>query len=248
MSVELLAIRTSPWSERARWALDHSGVDYRYREFQLMLSEPAARLRLGDWRGRVTAPALLRDGGAPLRESVDIARWADGQRAPGTPSLFPDDSAADVDRIIATTDPALEAGRARATRRIADDRAARLENLPPGIPSPLRPLLAPVAAFGVRYFVRKYDMAGRSDAGDSQVLRAALTDVREALAGREYLCGDQFTFADIAAAVVLHFVDFPAVGPGRLGPANRNCWGDPELASEFADLVEWRDSLYAKHR
>lgn len=248
MSVELVAIRMSPWSERARWALDHCRVDYHYSEFQLMLSEPATRLRLRQWRGRVTAPILMRDGADPLRDSIDIARWADSQRPAGAPPLFPEDATAEIDRIIACTNPALDAGRARATRRVAERRDARLENLPRGIPGALRPLLAPVAALGVRYFVNKYGMNDHTEAGDHDVVRAALTDLREALDGGDYILGERFSFADIAGAVLLHFVDYPRSGPGRLGKANRECWGDPQLAAEFSDLVEWRDRLYDKHR
>lgn len=34
----------------------------------------------------------------------------------------------------------------------------------------------------------------------------------------------------------------------RLGPATRAVWTQPALAAEFADLLAWRDGLYAAHR
>ena len=33
-----------------------------------------------------------------------------------------------------------------------------------------------------------------------------------------------------------------------LAPAVREVWSNDELARSFADLVEWRDWLYADHR
>jgi hypothetical protein len=36
--------------------------------------------------------------------------------------------------------------------------------------------------------------------------------------------------------------------PRALGPATRDAWSTPELPSRHADLVEWRDRLYATHR
>jgi glutathione S-transferase len=34
----------------------------------------------------------------------------------------------------------------------------------------------------------------------------------------------------------------------RLGPASREAWTNPRLAADYADLVAWRDRLYARHR
>jgi glutathione S-transferase len=34
----------------------------------------------------------------------------------------------------------------------------------------------------------------------------------------------------------------------RLGEASRKVWSHPDLAAEFADLVTFRDELYARHR
>jgi glutathione S-transferase len=58
----------------------------------------------------------------------------------------------------------------------------------------------------------------------------------------------EFSYADITMAVILHFVR--PVGPDFLGmgKASRRCWSDEELATEYADLLAWRDSLYTRHR
>jgi glutathione S-transferase len=33
-----------------------------------------------------------------------------------------------------------------------------------------------------------------------------------------------------------------------LGPATRAVWTNPKLAEDYADLLAWRDRLYADHR
>jgi len=33
-----------------------------------------------------------------------------------------------------------------------------------------------------------------------------------------------------------------------LGPGTREVWTQPELAARFADLLDWRDAIYEKHR
>jgi hypothetical protein len=43
---ELLALPYSPWSEKARWALDVRGVPYDYRRYQPVLGELALRVKL----------------------------------------------------------------------------------------------------------------------------------------------------------------------------------------------------------
>ena len=52
----------------------------------------------------------------------------------------------------------------------------------------------------------------------------------------------------MAMAVVLQVVS--PVDPAyiRLGPALRRAWTEPVLAREHADLVAWKDALYAGWR
>jgi glutathione S-transferase len=60
--------------------------------------------------------------------------------------------------------------------------------------------------------------------------------------------GGAFSFADIAMATALQLTVPVADGYVALGPATRAAWADDALAAEFADLVAWRDALYARHR
>ena len=58
----LIHIPYSPWSLRARWALDDAGVEYRTKSYQIMLGALGLRLRLGKFRGKVTVPVLIVNG------------------------------------------------------------------------------------------------------------------------------------------------------------------------------------------
>ena len=72
----LVANTISPWSERARWALDHHGIAYRSVEHVPFIPERRLRRMLRAPQTRVTVPVLLH-GTAVLTESWDIAVFAD---------------------------------------------------------------------------------------------------------------------------------------------------------------------------
>jgi glutathione S-transferase len=77
------------------------------------------------------------------------------------------------------------------------------------------------------------------------VLRPALEEIRKARGDRATLLPD-FTFADVAIAASLQAVRPRARAP--FGPGTRAIWENGALASEYADLLAWRDEVYAKHR
>ncbi len=66
----------SPWTEKARWALDHHGVRYHYEEYVPLVDEPWLRLRARRLGGRISVPFLLGPGVA-LGDSFAIAREAE---------------------------------------------------------------------------------------------------------------------------------------------------------------------------
>jgi glutathione S-transferase len=49
-------------------------------------------------------------------------------------------------------------------------------------------------------------------------------------------------------AVTLQFIRPVEGGFIPLGPGRREAWSHPALAERFADLLRWRDQLYAEHR
>lgn len=232
----LVALPYSPWSIRAKWALDHHGVDYRYLEYLPMLGEPLLKLRTGRWRGRTSVPVLLTDDGA-IEGSWDIARFAD--RSGDGETLFPEGRDADIERWDARAETILRAGRALAMRRMLRSPRALAEHVPGG--RALGTVVAPVGALGVHYLLRKYGVTETAEHYRS-AMRAGLEALRDALGKGDHPIG-VFSYATLTMAVSL---TFKPLGPGRdhLGEANRACWTDAELAEEFADLVAWRDRVW----
>ncbi len=240
MRPTLVGMHFSPWTEKARWALDHHGIGYRFEQHVPMLGEPLLRVRARA-RGRVSVPVLLTAHGV-VRESLRIAEHAEriGHGAP----LFRDEAA-----VLAWNEKSeaiLAAARPLVLARIAESKEAQKESLPAFVPGVARGAMAATARLAVAYLGSKYaDVAGRGDA--MARLDAALADLRAALAGKRYLLGD-FSYADIAMAVGLQGGKPVADRWIALGPATREAWTKPELATKYADLVAWRDDLYAAHR
>jgi glutathione S-transferase len=240
----LFAIAYSPWSEKARWALDHHRIGYTERAYTPMLSEPALRWRLRRARGPVSVPVLFADREA-YTDSFDIAQFAE-RRGAGAP-LFRRGLEEEIAHWNQVSDRAMAAGRALVAIHVAGDPQARSEALPDIVPRPLRRTLEPAARLGVRFLRKKYGF-GDDEGGYRAELRQALLEIRAALAdGRSHLLGD-FSYADIAAAAALQFVQPVADQYRPLGPGTRRAWTDLELAGELTDLVEWRDQLYAQRR
>lgn len=224
----------SPWSQKARWALEHCGIAHAWREYTPTLSEPGLRWRLRQWRGPVSVPVMFA-GGQALRGSWEIATQA--------AALAGDGRLGDLAAIAAwnaRADAGLAEGRARLLGAIGKDPAALAESLPAFLPSALAPALRPVARDAVRRLQRKYAHLVRPGA-----LRAALREARAQLAanGGAFLRG-RFSYADIVTATLLEMVR-PRMPGSALGPASRRCWTDAVLAEEFDDLLAWRERLLA---
>lgn len=221
----------SPWTIKARWALDHCGVDYLYREYTPGLSEPWLRWKLNRWREPVSVPVLL------TRRQAILGSWAIAQHAA---QCAGDARLGDPTQIQAWDDISelgLAAARTRVVRAVlADDRA--LDESVPLLPARMRFLLRPVTRRVAQRLDRKYAHLARPHAH-----RDALVSLRAALArsGTGYVL-DRFSYADITLSVLLEAV-VPSSGPEVLGTAHRACWRNDELATEFADLLEWRAAL-----
>jgi glutathione S-transferase len=245
---ELLALPYSPWSEKARWALDVRGVPYRYRHYQPLIGELELRLKTRRLRGRVTVPMLIDAQGRVYDDSEKIARFAD---AHGTgPVLFPNEGEAAIARWVALSEEGLAAGRVLALERQLRDDDALSEMVPRSLRRSLGWLAPRVGQFGVLRTLRKYRAHERSTSEHRAKLRAVLEALRAALAASsstpKTILGT-FSFADIAAAQILAFVSPPTSGL-KLGMASARGFTDPELSREFADLITWRDALYAAYR
>ncbi|MBI3541737.1 MAG: glutathione S-transferase [Deltaproteobacteria bacterium] len=250
MSAELVGLALSPYTEKAKWALDHHGVSYRYHEHLVMLGMPALRLKARRLTGDVTVPLLIvnkgRDGTSRYYDSLDIARFADAQGS-SSAKLFPPGRDGEIAAINALSEEGLDAGREATLPRLFESRDARVENLPPFIPGPLAGVSTPLVGLGLRYLMKEFNVERGAGNRGVERLRGVLAELRRHLASKSYLL-DAFSYADIVGTLVLQFVKPLGKPYFPLGPATQRCMTNDELALEFSDLVRWRDQVYEKHR
>lgn len=223
----------SPWTKKARWALEYCELAYDYKEYTPTLSEPGLRRRLQQWSGRVSVPVLF-VGNKAFRGSWEIARFANETAG--------DERLGDLDAIAPWNDlseAGLAEGRTHVVHRVLDSDQALEEALPSFVPELLRRPLRFVAHDAAQRLDRKYAHLVMPGA-----LHQALEHTREGLAraDSDYLLG-RFTYADITMAVLLEVVAPIAQTQPPLGPATERCWNNPALAGEFEDLLDWRDRL-----
>lgn len=242
----LVAIPFSPWSEKARWALDHHGIAYHEASYTPVVGEYALRWQMRRPFGRITVP-VLRDGDRWLTDSYDIARHAD-RIGRGSP-LFPAGSIAEITAWNERSEIALAAGRAILMQRFARSPELAAAALPFRLPGTLAPIGQRLGRLRLARFMAKYGIRPDDD-GPREVLAAELEGLERVLAdGRFHLVGGRFSHADIAMALTLQQVR--PVDPRwivrmeGLGPAGMNL---PELEERHAALFAWRDALYAGHR
>jgi glutathione S-transferase len=246
MTLRLYGMTSSPYSEKARWALDHHRIAYEWHEHTPMIGERSIRKLAGGngstSTGKVSVPLAI-DGETVLHDSLEIAKHA--ERTGKGARLFANEAA--VATWVARSDEALGAARVLLFTRLLADREALRESLPSWVPRPLRALATPVAARGTRFLVRKYGADGADQGSATAKVREVLAAMRKVLGKRDTIL-DGFSYADIAMAVVVQMVSPVDDAFIALGPARRRAWTDAELATEFADVVSWRDAMYAKRR
>jgi len=247
--LELLSLPYSPWSEKARWALDARGLDYVKRPYQPLIGEPRLRVLLRRPFRPVSVPVLI-DGKQVVSESLAIAKYADAHGSGA--NLFPVGMETTIDDFDAASERGLGAGRALALMRMLEDSEALAEQVPQGMRSVLGALSPAVARAGIERTLRKYGASDISVADHHAMLSSVLVSLRADLARSRpaeprTLLG-QFSYADIVMAQVLCFVEPPQTPHVRLAPGSRRCFTDVALRAQFEDLLAWRDALYARYR
>jgi glutathione S-transferase len=240
----LIQLHYSPWSERARWALDHHGIAYDTVEHIPFLGERRLRRIVGNKPARATVPVLIA-GGDVLTDSWDIALYAE-QSGSGS-KLIPETQLADIRTWTELADQASAQGRALVVSALLASEAALDEGLPFPLPSWLQTTVRPVTRFGLRWFARKYEVSPAAEEEYEYRMRPVLDRLRAKVGQAPYLIGS-FSYADIAMATLLQGISPVGNGYIRLGPATRRAWTRPILESAYADLIRWRDNLYLRHR
>lgn len=243
---ELIGIGYSPWTEKARWALDHHKLPYDYHEHLIMLGMPALRCKMKSLTGELTVPALI-DGETRVMDSYMIARHVDaiGERQ----KLFPAEHAEAIARMNELSEAALDDGRALMMSRLSQDREAQKAALPPFIPKFARGALTGMVSMAMSYIDREFKVSAVELDKRRERLDQSFAKLDDAVkkAQSDCLLGE-FTFADIAAASILHLAEPPAHEFLKLPSGIRRAWSDPGLKAKYPQLVEWRDALYKKYR
>lgn len=198
--LRLITIPISHYCEKARWALDRSGLPYREDRHVQGVHRVVAR-RAG---GGTTVPVLVTREGV-LGESELILDWVD-KRLPAQQRLFPAER--DAREAVLRLCRRFDAGLGPRGRRVMyvhmlaqRDLALRFNNqgVPPWEDRAVRwgwPLMAGFVrhALGIRPGI---------DAEDERVVWREFDFVAQTLAdGGPYLCGERFTAADLTFAAL----------------------------------------------
>ena len=122
----------SPWTKKARWALEYCDIDYDYQEYTPTLSEPGLRWKLKQLTGSVSVPVLFMNGQV-FRDSWEIAKHAN--------KVAGDGPLGDMEKIAPWNDlseAALAEGRTKVVRCILESDAALEESIPTFVPKLVR--------------------------------------------------------------------------------------------------------------
>jgi glutathione S-transferase len=218
----LITIPISHYCEKARWALDRAGVEYREERHVQVVHRVASR-RAG---GGGTVPVLVTADGV-FAQSAEIVAYADRRSEPGS-HLYPEDPAhrAEVVALERDFDADLgPQGRRWMYFHILPERDLGRAYNCTGVPAWERrafPLMLGVMSGYVRHLFaigpETGTQAGAAVQRTFDAVAARLDD------GRRYLCGDAFTAADLAfgalAAPVIVPPEYgvPLPQPGELPP------------------------------
>lgn len=226
----LVHVPYSPWSLKARLALELGGIDHDRRVYLPTLTEPWLRLKLRRPRGKVTVPVLFTRGQA-LTDSLEIARYALADSP-----WWRDEHA--IAHWNDWSQQLLELGRIRTTARVHGDPAALQASLPHPL-TRMGPLGMMLGRDAARRLMRKYPVSSGHDI--EEAMDGLVRELDRGLSGRRFLAGEDPGYADITAAVGLSFVQAPLSLP--VGAASRPHWEVPDLVTRHGHLLRWRDRV-----
>jgi glutathione S-transferase len=202
----LVTIPISHYCEKARWALDRAGVEYREKAHLQIFHWVAVR-RAG---GGKTAPVLV-CGDRVFAESDEILDEADSL-APPERRLFEADPAlaAEARRLQADFDERLGPhGRRWMYDSLRGNREIAVAYACAGVPAWQRRVFPFVLATAMRVIDRYLDITPASTAESLATVHSVFDEVADRLAEQgPYLCGERFgaadlTFAALAASVLM---------------------------------------------
>ncbi|GIL86142.1 hypothetical protein Vretimale_13841 [Volvox reticuliferus] len=248
---ELVSLRISAWSLKARFALKYHCIKYRTTPYLPLFGELKLRIRLWEWRRKLTVPVMFTPNDGVLMQSYDIAQWADRHSArPDAVRLFPEGKEAQVSSWNAKSDVVLFFGRSSLVEFLLSDPAAMRQQMPPGLRW-LGPLGTALMVAIARRLRDKYrEEANRTSLTKAlDVLREAQAALRAPGAlgpdGERHLVGGALTYADMAMAVAVQTLK--PFSPLSAANARPQLKVFQPYQEEFADLIAWRDALFTKY-
>ncbi len=240
-------IEISHYSEKARWALAHKGVEHTRRA-----PPPGSHIPVALFLTRgahYTFPILQLDGRAVGDSSAIIAALE--QRYP-EPPLYPADPA-ERRRALELAEyfnvelaPAIRLLAFYEMGRDKDAFEALMERTNPG---PLAKMPGITATYARAYAGLRFKVHDDDAATRARVTIAATMDrLEQELGDDEYLVGDSFTVADLTAAALFNPLVLPEDGPlptDQIQPR-----GMDEFRAGFEDRrgFQWVDEMFRRHR
>ena len=94
------------------------------------------------------------------------------------------------------------------------------------------------------YLLKKYEKPTVETAEVEKLLEG----FRQSIGGRETVLEAGFSYADILIATALQMIKPVTRKYWSIGPATREAWTLVDYEQSAADLLEWRDRLFATYR
>ncbi|HAG94257.1 MAG: hypothetical protein CMK83_02570 [Pseudomonadales bacterium] len=246
MTYRLIGMPLSVATQRALWALDYAEVAYQFEEYLPQISTPWLRLRTRRWRGPISVPVLLGEGGLCLLDSWDIALQVNQDQP--LAGLIPTLCLDQVQAMNQLSESIFNAARMLMVNRALQDKDALLEAFPDLFPRWSRRPMLPVMRRTFGMLLKKYGEPGVSLAEYQQRLDGFMLRVREQLDGKPYLLDRGFCYADMTVVAAMAMVKpVPRAGspaPTAYERAN-TCDG---IVTRYEDVLDWRDGVVARHR
>jgi glutathione S-transferase len=190
----LVTIPISHYCEKARWALDRAGVAYVEQAHVQAIHRFATR-RAG---GGLTAPVLMCADGA-IADSTDILAWADAQSTP-LRAIYPKSpDRATVSRLEGYFDTCLgPQSRCWLYQQLRGRRDLALDYGCAGVPAWERMTLRLGYPALIAIVAHVLDVTPTTGLRSEHEVRAVFDTVGKYLSdGRRYICGEEFTAADL---------------------------------------------------
>ncbi len=207
--LRLITIPISHYCEKARWALERAGIPYREERHVQGIHRLAAR-RAG---GGATVPVLVTPEGV-IGESQEILAWVD-ERTPAEHRLFPADPSArdEVECVCERFDEELgRKGRRLMYVQMLPERKLALAFNNQGVPRWEDRTIRYGWPVMQRFVGHALGIVPGIEDTDEATVFHEFDFVAELLAdGRPYLCGEQFSAADLTFAALSASIILPAV-------------------------------------